>query len=180
MEIRHLKKAYGDKVIFEDLDLTMPETGTVRIMGPSGLGKTTLLRMIAGLEQPDGGEIAGAGKISMVFQENRLLEDESALENVAIICCAEKAGDLLRKMNLGDDLFTPVKDLSGGMARRTAIARALARKADTYLFDEPLQGLDEKNASTVIDAIKKHTEGKLLVVVTHDSSEFADALTIMI
>ena len=180
MEIKHLKKAYGEKVIFEDLDLILPETGIVRVMGHSGLGKTTLLRIMAGLEQADSGEITGLGRISMVFQENRLLEEESALENVAIICGPEKAADLLREMKLGEDLDTPARELSGGMARRVAIARALARDADTYLFDEPLQGLDSENAANVMDVIKKHTEGRLVILVTHDENISADSETVTI
>ena len=178
MEVRHLKKSFGDKILFEDLNFSFPSSGTFRIAGPSGLGKTTFLRMIAGLEKPDNGEVEGAGRISMVFQEDRLLENESALYNAAVAGSAEKAEEILKKLGLGDDLDTKAKELSGGMARRVAAARALAREADTYIFDEPLTGLDGENAERTAEVIEEYTEGKLLIVVTHDNNYLKNAETI--
>lgn len=181
IKISGLTKAYGDKKVLEDLSLELPEAGIVRIMGESGIGKTTLLNIIAGLESPDSGSVEIKGSISMVFQEDRLLSHLSALENVAI---AQKKGSayskrdpavILSKMGLGDELSTRASKLSGGMARRVAIARALAKEADIYIMDEPVKGLDADTAEQVIDTIVEYTKGHLLIVVTHSGEEFSFA-----
>ena len=179
--ITNVTKCFDNKKVLDGLSLSFPERGIVRIMGESGVGKTTLLSLIAGLETPDSGTVVCDGSISMVFQEDRLLPHLSALDNVSIVQPkAQESTDrdpskILAHMGLENDLNTRADKLSGGMARRVAIARCLAKDADIYLMDEPIKGLDEDTAQTVIDTITQYTSGRLLVVVTHDINEFSCA-----
>ena len=177
IEIRNLTKSYGDRKVIDGLSLDLPEKGIVRINGKSGSGKTTLLHIIAGLIKPDSGEIKLDGRISMVFQEDRLIMSKSALENVMLVLedgahDGRDPEEILSGLGLAGELDTKVSELSGGMARRVAIARALARKADIYLMDEPIRGLDDETAEMARSVILKYTKDGLLVVVSHDLGEF--------
>lgn len=178
IEIKNLTKSFGEKRVIDGLSFSMPEHGFVAVTGKSGRGKTTLLRILAGLEKPSGGEIIftpANPKFSMVFQEDRLLEKESALENAAIAGNAARARDILSALGLSDVMDKKVSLLSGGMARRVAIARALAAEADIYIFDEPIKGLDKETARLALDVIKKETAGKLVLYVSHSEEEISDA-----
>ena len=116
------------------------------LMGPSGIGKTTLLLLLLGLVSPDSGEITGLPeKVSVIFQEDRLCEDFSALSNVAMVLPRggeETASALLKALGLEEAMRQPVHTLSGGMKRRVAIARGLAADSPLLLMDEPFKGLD--------------------------------------
>lgn len=179
MEIKNLKKTYGDKIICDGLNLKLPDEGVITILGRSGIGKTTFVHMIAGLVKPDDGEIIfteGKNRISMVFQENRLLDNLSVLDNVLLAQSEGLDGkEIIKDLGLENDMNTKVHDLSGGMARRCAIARCLARKADIYIMDEPIKGLDKDTAALVIDTIVERCRGSLLLVVTHNKEEFIHA-----
>jgi len=179
INIIDLKKTYEDKLVLEGISLQFPSKGIVRIMGESGRGKTTLLRIIAGLDTADSGTVEVNGTISMVFQEDRLLPYISALDNVKLVSSSDSIDrnpeQILNDMGLGEDLHTRAGKLSGGMARRVAIARALAKEADIYIMDEPIQGLDASTTQDVISAILKYTAGKLLIIVTHSEEEFTES-----
>ena len=182
ISIDNVSKEYKGKQVLEGLSLKMPDVGIVRLMGRSGEGKTTLLNIIAGLKKPDSGSVNVSGSISMVFQEDRLLRWESALENVRLAANGKTSPEkILSELGLGSELNTRVKELSGGMARRVAIARCLAHEADIYIMDEPTRGLDAETAAQTVETVRRYTKDGLLLVVTHDPDEFADAdLTIKI
>ena len=174
----NVTKKYGDKAVLDNLSFELPDAGFVAISGRSGIGKTTMLNIILGLEKADSGRVEWHGgvrpAISCVFQEDRLLERESALENVLFVLKErdeKRASDILAELGLGDELNTRAKDLSGGMARRVAIARALAFPAELYIMDEPIKGLDAETRQQTIDTIRKWTEGKLLIMVTHNPED---------
>lgn len=167
MKTVSLSKSFGDKKVLSALSLEAH--GLVGISGPSGAGKTTLLRIIAGLEKADTGCVSDAGKVSFCFQEPRLLPWKTALENAAIAECKEGlAREILSALGLEKDLSAYPSDLSGGMQRRVSLARALCAEYDTLLLDEPFTGLDRKTAHIAMDAVKKYSKDKCVLLVTHD------------
>ena len=127
--ITNLSKSYGETVVFRNFSARLPLGETIVITGVSGGGKTTLLRLILGLETPDGGKIAGVpARRAAVFQEDRLCPQLTALENVLLTAGRKKereARDILARLGLGESLAVPAAELSGGMRRRVAILRAL-------------------------------------------------------
>lgn len=168
--------------VMRQLDLPLPERGSVCLTGPSGCGKTTVLRLLAGLEQPGEGKVVGFEKrrIAVLFQENRLLPWCTALENVALGLgggreVRSRARALLDAVGLGEQAAQLPDELSGGMQRRVALARMLAREGDVLLMDEPLKELDADTAERMRELIREHVRGKLLVLVTHDLRD-AEAL----
>ena len=177
--LENISKTYGEKAVLKDFSHTFPAGKRTCIMGPSGCGKTTLLRIILGLETPDVGTMSGRPeRVSAVFQENRLFEDFSALSNLAAVCHhgdKEVMARHLSELRLGDSLHKPVRTLSGGMKRRVAIARAVLAPGELIVLDEPFTGLDKDTKETVLNYLKHHTQGRTLIIVTHDSAE-RDAL----
>ncbi len=172
IRLEHVYKGFGGNAVLEDISLDLPEKGFCAITGRSGLGKTTLLYLIAGLYKPDRGSVHVEGeRISMVFQEDRLMPWETALQNAAIASTREIAAELLTELGLGAELNKYPRELSGGMQRRVSIARALSFKADVYIMDEPFKGLDPETRSAVFGVIRRRTEGALLIMVTHDPSD---------
>ncbi|MGX8711785.1 ABC transporter ATP-binding protein [Caproiciproducens sp. R1] len=190
MKIDHLTKNYNGKTVLEQFSLQLPSTGTVCLFGPSGCGKTTLLNCIAGLEPFDSGEIEGTGngRISYLFQENRLLPWISAKDNITAVLRgkagqnAEQAEKWLSLVGLAEAGNKRPAELSGGMRRRVALARALAYGGDLYLMDEPFQGLDAERRDEMIALLQKETAGALKIIVTHDFEEaemLADVIYIL-
>lgn len=177
--LEHVEKRYGDKVVLRDFSARFPGGECTCIMGPSGCGKTTLLRLILGLETPDGGQILGRSfPMAAVFQENRLFEDFSALSNVTAVCPKERRPEAARHLmalGLGESLHAPVRTLSGGMKRRVAVARAVLAPGEVLVLDEPFTGLDRDTKAAVLAYLKNHTQGRTLLLVTHDPAE-RDAL----
>ena len=180
-EIRfdHVRMAYGEKTVFADLSLTFSAPGQYALLGPSGRGKTTLLRLIAGLERPLGGTITlpeQAG-ISYCFQEDRLLPWKTVRENVALACHSDAAAQQwLERVGLGDEGDSYPATLSGGMKRRASLARALAYDAPILLMDEPFRALDDDTHARMLALVRQAAKGKLLILVTHDEAD-ADGLT---
>lgn len=174
IRLEHICKTYGSKQALRDLSCAFPIGSAACILGPSGCGKTTLLRLIAGLEAPDSGCIRGteAQKISAVFQEDRLIENLSAEKNVLLTArrgfTRQDARSLLDALCLADSAGKAVRSLSGGMKRRTAIARALAADYDMLLLDEPLSGLDGDTRASVTEVISHGAQGRTIIWVTHD------------
>jgi len=180
--LNSLTVSYDKEPVWKDFSLTLPEEGIVAIMGPSGRGKTTLLRVLAGLLTPQKGQLTGiAGKkIAMVFQEDRLLPWLTALENVLSVLPGKNpqqeealARSWLEKMELGDCLHVYPEALSGGMQRRVALARAFAYGGDILLMDEPFKGLDEALLKRVLQHVP--SAAPLIVLVTHEPQQ-AEAL----
>ena len=163
--------------ILKNLSLHVKAGERVRITGESGIGKTTVLRLIMGLEKPRRGTVtlADGARISAVFQEDRLIPNLSAIDNVALFSAREKAAEILTKLGLGDDMDLKTEELSGGMKRRVALARALARPSEILILDEAMTGLDEKNKERTAAVVNEYLEGRTLVCVTHDRTE-ADLL----
>lgn len=174
--IESVSKRFGEKRVLDGVNLRFPEGEITCLMGPSGCGKTTLLRLLAGLLRPDSGKITGVPeRIAMVFQEDRLCEDFSALTNVTLVAPerAEKAKALLTALGLGNELKTPVHTLSGGMKRRVAIARALCGGPELLLLDEAFKGLDAEARRIAIDTVREAARGVTVISVTHDPEEAA-------
>ena len=177
MKLSNISKSYDNKKIIDSLSLELPKNGTVAVMGPSGYGKTTLLRIIAGLEKAHSGNITDKGeRVSYAFQEPRLFPWLSALDNVVLSCDdRDKALEWLSLVELGSDAAKLPHELSGGMEQRVSLARALAYDADLYILDEPFTGLDEGLKSRLYSLVKERAKKALVLIVTHDRNE-AEAL----
>ena len=176
LKVQGISKRFGEQAVLRNVTATFPAGSVTCLLGPSGFGKTTLLRIIAGLEQPDAGRIEGAPeRIGFVFQEDRLCEDFSAVSNVRLVTGKsmpkEEIIRHLTEIGLGDSLDKPVREYSGGMKRRVAIVRAICYPADLLILDEPFKGLDEKLRLEVIGYIRKHTGGKTVICVTHEPDD---------
>ncbi len=168
--------------VFEDLNLTVPDTGITAVIAPSGVGKTTLLRLIAGLETPDFGEIkGGAGegrRVSCVFQEQRLLPWYTAFENikVAVNRRDSEISAFLNEFGITSELSKKrPSELSGGQRQRVCLARALLFESDVLLLDEPFTGLDTDNRLIALKKIKEYALAKPVVLVSHISEDVAVA-----
>ncbi len=175
IRVENLCKSYGNNQVLDQFSCVFKEKKTTCIMGKSGVGKTTLLSILLGMEKADSGTIDGlqGKKISAVFQENRLFENLDAVTNIRITTgkTKEEIIPLLKKMDLPEADEKPVREYSGGMKRRAAIARALLADYDLLLMDEPLKGLDEATKNKVAEVIKRKTFDKTVIFVTHEKSE---------
>lgn len=174
LKFENVSFSYGEKTVFKDFSFSVKEGTSTAILGPSGFGKTTLLELAFGFLKPDSGTVIpfNSEKSSFIFQEDRLLPDFTALKNLtAVNIESEKAAEYLEKVGLSDSLNKYPDELSGGMCRRLAIARALAFGGDVFYFDEPLRGLDIKTSAEILELIKASINGKTAIIVTHSPSE---------
>lgn len=174
--ISGLEKSFGQRRVLRGFDAVFPKGELSCIMGRSGCGKTTLLNILLGIIPYDDGDIKGMpGKISCVFQEDRLCEDFTAVTNVRIVCGknVNKANieTQLAEVGLGDSLYRPIKELSGGMKRRVSIVRALMAEGELIIMDEPFKGLDDSTKLLVAGYVKRQIRGRTAIMVTHDESE---------
>ena len=178
--LKNITKKFDGEAVLDNFSCEIDEN--TAIMGPSGKGKTTLLRIIAGLTEPCGGTVKFSADptFSIVFQEDRLFVGFSAIENVSLVMYKEmpkkeaqiRASELLSELLISpEEQNKAVKDFSGGMKRRVAVARALAARHDILILDEPYKGLDEKSRAVCAEVIKKYSEDKLVLMVTHDKTE---------
>jgi NitT/TauT family transport system ATP-binding protein len=179
ISVKNLRKSYGEQLVLNDVSFELPNQGITCIMAPSGVGKTTLLRILLGLEQPDSGTVSRFPDChwAAVFQEDRLLEHLDAMGNLRFVLGneldAEDAKCLLAELGLTEAEGKPVRDFSGGMKRRVALARALLAPSDALALDEPFTGLDEENREKAISCILKRTAGKPVLLVTHNEDDAA-------
>lgn len=178
LQINGLCKAYHGIPVLRDVTFSIGP-GVTCVMAPSGAGKTTLLRILLDLEPADSGRISGAKgcRWAAVFQEDRLLEGLDASENLRFVLGADYREDqaltLLEELGLGNVNGKPVRDFSGGMKRRLALARALLADSDALALDEPFAGLDGEARSRASGCILRWTAGKPVLLVTHDPSDAA-------
>ena len=178
-ELNHITKTFGKKQIISDLSYSFGDKGMYLLVGESGVGKTTLLRIIAGLDKDFLGEISREKSISMAFQEYRLFPTLTALENVAFVVSDRKDKAVFEKskkllLNLGlteDDLALLPSELSGGIKQRVSLARAFIKDAEILLLDEPTKELDSDNAKTVRDMIIEQAKTKLVILSTHNEQD---------
>jgi NitT/TauT family transport system ATP-binding protein len=177
IELIHISKRFDDHVVFEDLNMAFSEGEIHCLMGASGSGKTTLLQLLMGLMKPDTGEIRGMSgrKIAAVFQEDRLIEHYDAMRNIQLVCdkqiSVQRIEKELKQVGIEDYADKTVNNFSGGMRRRVAIVRAVLANSDILLLDEPFKGLDELLKNQVISYVQQKTEGKTVILVTHDKEE---------
>lgn len=175
IEIKNANKRYGEEILFDNFNISFYEGEINVLMGKSGLGKTTLLRMMMGLEDFQG-EITNLPKVAnAVFQEERLVEDLSAYKNIALGFRGaedeEKIISGLRDLDIMDKIHSPCRELSGGMRRRVSVLRAMVPPSDIVYMDEPFDALDRENKDRLIDYILKNRKGRTMVVVLHHEEE---------
>lgn len=177
-DITDINKTYGEHRVLEHFSLHIEEGRTTCIMGRSGCGKTTLLRILMGLEQADedfgGSREMAAMKKSAVFQEDRLCENLSVMANIRLTCPDRTKAQIqeeMREVDLEGCAGQPVHELSGGMKRRVALLRALLAPGDILFLDEPFKGMDEETRQKVIAYTARKCQGRTVLFVTHDERE---------
>lgn len=180
ISIHNIQKAFGSKQVLTGVDYVLEDDSIYCLMGPSGMGKTTLLRILMDLEDPDGGSIQGLEKndIAVMFQENRLLEWMDAVDNVAVMRKGIRDKKLkqeieknLQRILPADCLHQPVSQLSGGMKRRVALARAMNYPSKLIILDEPFTGLDRATKNDVVDYVLQMRGDRILLVATHGTED---------
>lgn len=176
LETLNLCKSFDGRSVLENVSLTLSPGDRVCVTGPSGRGKTTLLRVLCGLEEPDSGTVAcpPGTRFGVVFQEDRLLEAMTAEDNVALVSrrSREEIRCTLRAFLLSEeDLSRPVSAFSGGMKRRVALCRALLSDADILLLDEPYKGLDEDTRAAVMRETERLAGSRAVLLISHDERE---------
>ena len=179
LKINDLSYKYGKNVIIDKLSYNFECGKVTAITGESGIGKTTLVNLIAELlPTPKNTIVKDFKKISYVFQEPRLFDWMSALENVSTVSNESAAVRLLSQMGLADSLSKYPAELSGGMKQRVAIARALAYDAELVILDEPFKGLDPETRREISKFVFETLNNKTVIMVTHDLQdlEFADVV----
>lgn len=175
--LTEIKKSFDKKIVFDNFSYKFNDTGIYAIVGDSGIGKTTLLKMIAGLDNRYKGKIEGGGfkNVSFAFQEYRLFPNLTALYNV-VFALSDKRDEevlysskqLLSYLGFSDsDMNLYPSELSGGMKQRVSIARALLKKSNIVLLDEPTKELDDKLREKIYELILKESKSRLIIIVTH-------------
>ena len=186
--VTNLCRAYGSRIVIDNLNLRIERGEFVVLLGESGCGKTTLLRALAGLDPTDGGRIVAPRRRAVVFQEHRLLPWDSLWRNVTLGLQApdarQRAASALSEVGLGERLDDWPRNLSGGQAQRVALARALVQEPELLLLDEPFAALDAltriRMHALVRELVAVHRPGVLLVA--HDVDEaiaLADRILVM-
>ena len=202
LEIKNLTKIYrtkggADVRALDDVSMTFGDTGMVFLLGKSGSGKSTLLNLIGGLDRPDGGEIIVKGRgsktfstsdfdsyrntfVGFIFQEYNILNEFTVEDNIALALELQgkpkdkaKIAEILRSVEMEQFAKRKPNTLSGGQKQRIAIARALVKEPEIIMADEPTGALDSATGKQVFDTLKKLSESKLVIVVSHDR-EFAE------
>lgn len=178
--IENLNKSYRDEVVLDNYSLEIEKNSLTCILGQSGKGKTTLLRILMGLETADSGSIRGLENSmkSAVFQEDRLCEGLNMYSNILLPhiqkdtnISLDKIKNGISALQLDGNETKLVSELSGGMKRRVAILRALLCPYDVLFLDEPFKGLDGDTKAKTMDYFMSETKGKTVILITHDEYE---------
>ena len=195
IEIKNLCKKFGDKVIFNNFNVTIEDGEFVVFAGRSGCGKTTLLNIIGALEKPDSGSIVVNGLdinnkknqkeyfrnvVGFLFQNFALVENKSVKENLELVQKKQRTDmslqEALKTVGLEEKEEEMVYKLSGGEQQRVALARLMIKKCNIILADEPTGSLDTQNAQMVLETLKKmNKQGKTVILVTHDDRIIASS-----
>ena len=196
ISVKNVSKSYGDKLILDNISLEIKKGEVISIIGPSGGGKTTLLRCLNLLNEPDSGEIWFNDnnlmdpktnlnelrmKIGMVFQSFNLFNHKTVLQNLILAPmkllkiskeeATSKAKEILTSVNMQDYINTRVEVLSGGQKQRVAIARSLMMNPEIMLFDEPTSALDPEMTEEVLQVMSNLAKsGMTMVIVSHEMS----------
>lgn len=182
VQVKNLYKSFGDNRVLENLSLSFEKNKITVVAGPSGCGKTTLLNIISGIEKPDSGEvILKDHTISYIFQEDRLIPNLTVYGNIEFVLKSsmtpqeskpviEKYLELVRLTGARDKY---PDQLSGGMKRRVAVARAFAYRSDLLIMDEPFKGLDDKLKKEIMEEFLRiyRLDKRTVILVTHDMDE---------
>lgn len=191
LEIKQLTKTYNTNTIFKSLNLSVADGEVLSIVGPSGIGKTTLIKILAGLETADAGEVRLNGeqlaidgtradaKVGLIFQDFNLFPNYTVIENIMLApinvsrlsrdAAKAKATALLATLGMTDKADLYPYQLSGGQKQRVAIARALAMDPKILAYDEPTSGLDEASTKQVAEVVKTlKAQGVTQLIITHD------------
>ncbi|MDF1525898.1 MAG: ABC transporter ATP-binding protein [bacterium] len=195
VSLQNISKSFGHQVALVDVSLTVPDGSFVVLLGPTGAGKTTILRLVSGLDKPDSGVIMIDGvdavaqspaqrNVAMVFQQYSLYPHLSVRENLAFPLkspilrtpvdeIARKVGEVANTLQISHKLDNKATELSGGEMQRVSIGRALVRNPRVYLMDEPLSSLDAKLRSDLRIELKRiqASLGATMLYVTHDQTE---------
>ena len=203
IEVKSLKKVYGDRTVINDVSVSFEKGQVVALVGPSGGGKSTLLRCLNGLEDFQGGEIKIAGealhpggyarnkaallrirqRVGMVFQQWNLFAHRTALGNIieapvhvkgqTVEAATKRAQELLERVGLSHRVGAYPHEMSGGEQQRVAIARALAMDPEALLLDEPTSALDPERVGEVLDVMKTLASTGLTMLVVTHEMKFA-------
>ncbi|MFG6672757.1 amino acid ABC transporter ATP-binding protein [Leuconostoc lactis] len=191
LEIKQLTKTYNTNTIFKALNLSVADGEVLSIVGPSGIGKTTLIKILAGLETADAGEVRlndeqlaidgtrADAKVGLIFQDFNLFPNYTVIENIMLApinvsrlsrdAAKAKATALLATLGMTDKADLYPYQLSGGQKQRVAIARALAMDPKILAYDEPTSGLDEASTKQVAEVVKTlKAQGVTQLIITHD------------
>lgn len=172
--LSNVSKSYGEKKVLDAVSIIYEAGKTYYLTDPSGSGKTTLFRILCGLETADSGEISGPKRYSVMFQEDRLCEECNAVQNVVLVTGNEKtAAEALEKLLDRADSQKPCAQLSGGMKRRVALARAMEAESDVVLLDEPFTGMDADTIEKAKKYIREQQHGRTLMIATHIATDTA-------
>ena len=180
IKLKNLTKKFDNQVIFDNLSLTINKGEIVCLKGNSGCGKTTLLRILAGLDNDyDAEQFLVEGKISFLFQENRLLDWKDVYKNISFVIDEiynhieknEKIEHLLASTYLLEDAHKYPNELSGGMQRRVALCRSFIYPSDILILDEPFSGLDSDMKEEISERfLAMIRQDETVIIVTHDES----------
>lgn len=172
VKLQDISKKYGDNTLFSDLSLLVRPGEKIGIMAPSGFGKSTIFRIILGLEEADNGEVKTNGRISAVFQEPLLCEKTDIITNMKITgALQEDTAYFLQKLMPDTKINNNVETFSLGMKRRCSIIRALLRECDLLVMDEPFASIDEDNRIKAAEVIRERTKEKAIIIFTHSEED---------
>lgn len=174
IKVSNLSKSFGDNQVFREFSCEIPAGEITSLEAPSGAGKTTLLRLLLGLETPDGGTIENVPKTkSVVFQEDRLLPEVSVFGNMKAVL-PKSVDDSAIRDGLATLELPPnrkASELSGGMARRLSLLRALLMPGELLILDEPFNGMDADTRRMAAETIKCYRNGRTTIFVSHREEE---------